>query len=138
MASFITEQVTVFLQSFSCGFLIWLVYDIFLIFRMTWKHRGFFVVLENILFWLVAASAIFDTFYEYNYGNLRAYAFIGVFLGIFLHNFIITKSILWTYGIFLSWFRRKICPIVKILSKKMKNMLKQVKKSIIVSIRSMI
>lgn len=138
MASFITDQANVFWQSFLCGFSIWLLYDVFLILRTTWKHGTIMLIVENMIFWLIAAKEIFETFYLYNYGNLRAYAFIGVFLGIWIHNYVLTKPFLWIYRKICGFFKVKVYPKVKKMSKNAKNMLKQVKKSIMINFRSML
>lgn len=136
--TFVASQANVFWQSFVCGFSIWLLYDVLLIIRMTWKHGNALLVVENTIFWLVSARRIFETFYRYNYGDLRAYAFFGVLLGICIHNYALTKPILWLYGKILGFYKKKVCPKIKIMSKNAKNMLKQVKKSIMMTIRSML
>lgn len=120
MADIIYEQFRVFLHSLLCGFLIWCIYDGILLLRKTWHHGTFIMAVEDITFWLTAACIIFSMLYTYNFGSLRGYAFLGIFLGILLHAMCVTKPLIKAYCTALDKINRILLKLRKKLSKKQK------------------
>lgn len=120
MADIIYEQFRVFLHSLLCGFLIWCLYDVILLLRKTWRHGTALMAAEDILFWLVSACIIFSMLYTYNFGSLRGYAFLGVFLGILLHGLCVTKPLVTIYCMALDKANITIQTMRTKLSKKRK------------------
>lgn len=120
MADIIYEQFRVFLHSLLCGFLIWCMYDVLLLLRKTWRHGTIIMAVEDIVFWLVSACIIFSMLYTYNFGSLRGYAFLGVFLGILLHGICVTAPLIRLYELILKQVKKMLQKLTKMLSKKQK------------------
>lgn len=120
MADIIYEQFRVFLHSLLCGFLIWCMYDALLVLRKTWHHGTILMAVEDIIFWLVSACVIFSMLYTYNFGSLRGYAFLGIFLGILLHAFCVTGPLIKIYCLILEKIKEILQKFRKMLSKKRK------------------
>ena len=65
-----------------CG-LLWL-YDILLLWRRWIPHRSWLVSLEDFVYWCACAGIIFALFFQKNAGILRAYAFVGILIGVWI------------------------------------------------------
>lgn len=82
----IAHQTTVFLYSALFGVACALLYDVFRAIRRKIRHTNLLVMLEDIIYWILAASALFVFVYNVNFGELRAFLFIGAIFGAFLYS----------------------------------------------------
>jgi len=87
----IAFQSLVFSYTVYGGIIIGILYDLFKVLRGKKRHEGIITSIWDILFLttvlLVAVWAIFSS----NYGQLRAYVFIGFLVGFFLYEKILGK-----------------------------------------------
>lgn len=90
------------------GTIISFIFDIFRILRKKFKTNNFFTYIEDISFWLISGSLIISAIFKFNEGELRAYLFIGILIGIIIYILLFTKFI---NNIFL----KLLTPIKKIL-----------------------
>jgi len=67
--------------SLGMGIFITFVYDLLRILRRVIKHNSFFVSLEDFLFWIFCALAVFSLMYRMGNGNLRWFSVIGALTG---------------------------------------------------------
>ena len=74
------------LHALLMGIFITFVYDILRIFRRVVPHKGFFVSLEDLGFWIYCAAEVFLMMYHESDGNLRWFAVIGAMVGMFLYK----------------------------------------------------
>ena len=93
MTEIINLEVQFFLISILYGILLLVVYDCIRIFRRIVPHRGFFVAVEDIIFWLVASIVIFIMIYERNNGTIRGFAILGMLLGMVIYNQLLSKYV---------------------------------------------
>lgn len=95
----VTNPVLFFLTSIVFGIGIFLIYDIFRSIRILFHHKKIFVVIEDLGFAIFVAIMTFLFLYTYNYGELRGFFFLGIFLGmLFYHGKIsyrVTKGMIW-------------------------------------------
>jgi len=91
---FISYQVYAFLCAAAGGMAIALLYDIFRIFRRTVKTGVLAAYVQDLLYWLIVAVIMFMTIYHSNDGELRAYLFLGAFLGVLLYALIFSKIVM--------------------------------------------
>jgi len=91
---FISVQVYAFLCSVAGGMAVALLYDIFRIFRRTVKTGVLAAYIQDLLYWLLAAIIMFMTIYYSNDGELRAYLFLGAFLGVLLYALIFSRIVM--------------------------------------------
>jgi len=89
----IAHQTIVFLLSVMIGAGISSFYDIFRTIRKRIRHINFVVMIEDILFWLVAFVSIFVFIYNANSGELRVFLLIGAFIGVFLYFAIFSRFV---------------------------------------------
>lgn len=86
MSQEILQELNLFLDSFLIGIIIALVYDGLLILRRVIPHKLFWVSMEDFLFWLCCALAVFILLVEKNDGILRWFAVCGALLGVLLYK----------------------------------------------------
>lgn len=63
------------------GFVIGLIYDIYRVFRWTFKPSKWMIAVLDLLFWIAAALGCFYTLFETNYAEIRFYVFLGLGVG---------------------------------------------------------
>jgi len=71
-----------------------LVYDVFRIFRKTVKTGRLITYVQDLLYWLIVAVIMFLTLYYSNDGEVRAYLFIGAFLGVILYALLFSRIVM--------------------------------------------
>lgn len=67
------------------GIFITFIYDLLRILRRVFPHNGFFVSLEDILFWIYCAIKVFLLMYHESNGTLRWFAVLGAVVGMLLY-----------------------------------------------------
>ncbi len=79
------EENLFLLYSIGMGIFITFVYDLLRILRRVIRHNNFFVSLEDFLFWVFCALAVFALMYSMGNGNLRWFAVFGALGGMFVY-----------------------------------------------------
>lgn len=113
------------------GLIISFIFDIFRILRKKFKTNNFITYIEDILFWLISGFLIITAIFKFNDGELRAYLFIGILLGMVIYIMLFTKlvnsillKILTPVKILLDFFTslfKKICVFITNCLKNCKN-----------------
>lgn len=85
------NQVFIFLIFILNGFLIGILFDIFRIFRKSFKTSDIFTNIQDILFWILVGLTLLYSIFKFNNGELRLYIFLGVLLGNFLYMLIFSN-----------------------------------------------
>lgn len=73
------------------GLIIGLIFDIFRIFRKSFKTPDFITYLQDFLFWIIAGSILLYSIFKFNNGELRLYIFIGILLGVSAYILIFSR-----------------------------------------------
>lgn len=87
----ISMELYVFCEAIRMGLILAVVYDMLRIFRRVITRGTILVALEDIVFWIIAAFAVFNMIYENNSGNLRGYILVGLVIGIVLYELSLSK-----------------------------------------------
>lgn len=74
------------LRAFGMGIFITCVYDGLRILRRIFVHNGFWVAVEDLLFWLFCAAQVFGLMYRMSNGTLRWFAVLGALAGMWLYH----------------------------------------------------
>ena len=77
--------------SLCLGVIITFVYDNIRVVRRVLRHNNFFISLEDLLFWIAAAIAIFLLQHKENNGVFRWFSIIGAFVGMLLYRKILSN-----------------------------------------------
>ncbi len=75
-----------FLRAFFLGFSLRMGYDFFLISRRLWKHHGFWITVEDFIFWMTGSILMFGLLFKENNGTPRLFALLGVLAGMILYH----------------------------------------------------
>ena len=110
------------------GILISFIFDIFRIFRKSFKTADIITYIEDILFWIIVCVLLAYSIYTYNNGEIRLYLFIGLIIGAILYILTISKYIIkFSVGV-IDVLKRIIQKIVNYLLYPLKMILKILKK----------
>lgn len=74
------------LHSLIMGVFLLFVYDILRIIRRVIPHDGFWVSVEDLVFWIYCGGEVFLLMYRESNGTLRWFAVIGAMTGMFLYR----------------------------------------------------
>lgn len=70
------------------------VFDLYRLARGLLRPRWFFTALGDGLFWLFVASFTFGVLLQVNFGEVRSYIFLGIFLGLFFYYRLLSPLVL--------------------------------------------
>ena len=89
------------------GIAIGCLFDIFRILRRSFKTVDWVIFLQDILFWIIAGFIMLFSIFTFNHGEIRAYIFVGILLGIILYILTISKFLI-KYSVIIIKFYKKI------------------------------
>lgn len=79
--------------SFVMGMFILFVYDFIRIFRRLIPHGVLWIGIEDMLFWIASALALFAMLYRENSGYIRGFVIGGVLVGMVLYNSVLSRFV---------------------------------------------
>lgn len=85
------KQFYSFLIFIGIGILIVLIFDIFRIFRKSFKTPDIITLIEDIIFGLLVTFILLFSIFKFNDGELRLYIFLGILLGGIIYILTISK-----------------------------------------------
>lgn len=103
----ITNQAYLFLIFVINGLLIGLLFDIFRIFRISFKTKDFITYIEDILFWILTGAIVLYSIFVFNNGEIRFFIFLGIIIGIILYITLFSTYII-KYSVYIIKFLKKI------------------------------
>ena len=126
MAGLIYDELTLFGICMLLGAALAFVYDVIRCFRIFVPHPDVVVDIEDLSFWMFTAWMVFSTLVIYNRGALRAYAFIGMFLGVVLYTLTLSRLLLYIAHKIVPYWRK----FFKLLGKPFAAMGRHIRKSL--------
>lgn len=94
MQEIVTRPFFFFLASILFGMGLFFLYDFFRALRMAFHHKPVFVIMEDLFFALFVAVTSFLFLCTYNYGELRGFFFLGIFLGMIVYHIKISSCMI--------------------------------------------
>lgn len=82
----ILGELRFFVTSIIWGVLLLIIYDCLRIERRLISHNGFFIGLEDMIYWVVSSVLIFHMMYKQNDGIIRGFSIIGMLLGMLVYH----------------------------------------------------
>lgn len=86
MSSPVISENVFLLYSLGMGIYVTFIYDILRIIRRVYAHNNILISLEDILFWIFCAIAVFYLMHEESNGTLRWFAILGALAGMLLYK----------------------------------------------------
>lgn len=80
------NQIYFLICSVFTGIIITLVYDGIKIIREVIRHNGFFIAIEDVLFWIFASLFLFMMLYRVNDGTVRWFSIAGTGAGMWIYK----------------------------------------------------
>jgi spore cortex biosynthesis protein YabQ len=130
MSDVIREETVVFLVSVLHGGLLTFGYDLLRSLRRTFQHSPAAVAVEDFLFWMTAGFLTFCLAFFRTDGVIRGYVAAGMAIGAVLYHFACSALVLRLLCLVLSFGKRVVTWLVRILSEPAKKMCRLLKKSI--------
>ncbi len=75
------------------GVLLLTFYDALRILRRVISHNGFFVALQDIMYWVISGVLIFHMMYKQNNGIIRGFAILAMLLGMIIYHTVISDKL---------------------------------------------
>lgn len=94
MSLTIESEALVFWVSMVVGVGLFLLYDLFRIFRRVVPHGIVWISVEDFLYWLIFAAVLFLLLYICNEGMFRGYVMLALMLGMLLYLFVFSKYVI--------------------------------------------
>lgn len=111
----ISNQASLFLIFTIEGIIIGLIFDIFRILRKSFKTNDIVTYVEDILFWLITGFLILYSIFIFNYGEIRFFMFVGIFLGAMFYMLLISRYVIKISVSVIDFLKRTIIFILKIV-----------------------
>lgn len=121
------SQGYLFLIFILVGIIIGLLFDFFRILRRTFKTSDFITYIQDILFWILSGIILIYSIFVFNNGELRAYIFLSIFIGIITYMLTISKYFIKLNVLILTGIKKVIATILKIITYPFKLILKVLK-----------
>lgn len=87
------EQFLTFAATFAGGLGAGFLYNYYRELRRAFRFRKWGTILGDIVFWLVTTSMIFLVLLRGNWGEVRLYVFVGLFLGAFFYYWLLSAPV---------------------------------------------
>lgn len=93
----LSAQMYIFMKSIALGFLLGFIYNLFMLFRISFIRNFVAVFFQDIIFFVSGSILTFLFVFETNYGQLRFYIFAGELIGFCLYYFFPARlvNLLW-------------------------------------------
>ena len=132
MSESILKEADILLKALATGAVLILVYDFLRIIRRLVPHGTVWIAIEDILFWVGSAVAVFAMLCQENDGYLRGFSIGGVVLGMILYSvtlspLVVKESVFLLEKILYLLFRPLVC-FFKLLKKPVRFMGKKSRK----------
>lgn len=128
MSSLILWEAQYLLSCFVMGIILILIYDIVRIIRIVLPHPIILTGMEDLLYWLMVALAVFVMLYRGNDGIIRWYAVAAEITGMVLYNYSFSRFLVPVIGRLLRMPIEFVGKVLKRIQKKVTISLKKIRK----------
>ena len=98
------------------GIVIGILFDIFRIWRRSFKTADFITYIEDICFWLLAGLILLFSIFTFNNGELRLYVFLGILFGTLIYLLTLSKYFILIFVKIITFIKKILWyPISKII-----------------------
>ena len=119
------NEFNIFLAFILIGIIISFLFDFFRILRRVYKTPDFITIIQDIAFWLISGIILLSGIFILNEGKIRAFLFLGIFIGIIFYIVTLSKTVV-KFGISILKIINKILfiPISNLVKFSLKILLK--------------
>ncbi len=109
------NQANLFIMFSLVGMIIGLLFDIFRIFRKTFKTKDIVTYLEDIVFWILTGIIIIYSMYRFCDGELRFFMIVGIIFGTTMYILTLSKYIIIFFTIVINVVKKIIIYPIKLI-----------------------
>ena len=102
------NQLYVFILFVLTGIIIGIVFDVFRVFRRSFRTNDVTTYFQDFLFWIITGGILLFTIFTFNNGELRGYVFVGIIIGLIIYLLILSRY-------FITIFRKTIELLKKVI-----------------------
>ena len=107
MPQYVYEQIYNLFIFIICGIIISFAFDVFRIFRKSFKTPDFITYIEDILFWVLTSIFLLFMIFKFNNGEIRGFIFLGIAIGSIIYLLTLSKPFI-KYSVRVILFFKKI------------------------------
>ena len=126
-------QLFLFFAFFTIGAVFALIYDMLKVSGRLVSGRSFFVVLKDVLFWLVVTVVMFAGCLKFNDGEFRFFMFVGVLLGALVYFKTISRFVVIVLGFISDCIKKTVTFMFGIFVFPLKLLLRIVNKPVFIA-----
>ena len=126
-------QLFLFFAFFTIGAVFALIYDMLKVSGRPVSGRSFFVVLKDVLFWLVVTVVMFAGCLKFNDGEFRFFMFVGVLLGALVYFKTISRFVVIVLGFIADCIKKTVTFMFGIFVFPLKLLLRIVNKPVFIA-----
>ena len=115
MNNTIIEQLYSLIIYLLTGIVMGVLFDIFRIFRRTFKTNDFITYIEDFIFWILTGILIIYVLFTFSKGELRIYNFVGLSIGTVLYLILFSKKFISINVAIITFIKKIISKVIKIL-----------------------
>ena len=108
------------------GIIIGIFFDVFRILRKSFKTPDIITYIEDILFWIITGAFLLFVLFTFQNGQIRSYNIIGLIIGVISYIFTISKYFIKFSVTTISFFKKIIYTILKMISYPLKIVFKPI------------
>lgn len=107
MKEFIAHEFRFLLWCLCCGAMLGAAYRVLVVFRRLVRHHGFFVAVEDVLYWFLSAFVMFAVILVANDGAARWFSIAGMVIGMIIVTVVLKYA---EKGVTIIYYRLgKVC-----------------------------
>lgn len=111
----VNSQAVLFLTAAAMGAAAGLAYDCIKIFRLIIKHGRLAVQIEDGLYWVAVGFVVFAVMLDKNYGEIRFFSVLGIFLGMGLYFLTLSRIIMSVSDKIISFLKKCVKIFIEIV-----------------------
>lgn len=109
------EQINTLLIFILTGIVIGILFDIFRILRKSFRTPDILTYIQDFTFWILSGLILLYSIFKFNNGELRAYVFFEIILGVFIYMLLLSKHIIIFFVKLISIIKSVVSYPIKIL-----------------------
>lgn len=102
-----------FVESVFLGAFLGLIFDFFKILRLSIKHKNFFVLVEDILFFAISALLTYCFMINVSFGQIRFFIILGELIGFVFYKICFSNILVKFFVFIISIVKRTLCFVFK-------------------------
>ena len=120
------KQIYLFFIFILNGFILGLLFDIFRIFRKSFKTNDLITYFQDVLFWILSGFIVLYSIFKFNNGEVRGYIFVGISIGAIIYLILFSKIFIIVNVFIINILKKIIYYILIIPIRTINNFLKKI------------